>query len=39
MLEIKNVTKRFGDYTAIDNISFEAKKGRIFGVLGRNGAR
>lgn len=38
MLEVKNITKRFGDYTAIDNISFSAKEGRILGILGRNGA-
>lgn len=38
MLEVKNMTKKFGDYTAIDNISFTAKEGRILGILGRNGA-
>jgi len=39
VLEVKNMTKKFGDYIAIDNISFTAKKGRILGILGRNGAR
>jgi ABC-type uncharacterized transport system ATPase subunit len=39
MLEVKGMTKKFGDYTAINNISFTAKEGRILGILGRNGAR
>jgi len=38
VLEVKNMTKIFGDYIAIDNISFTAKEGRILGILGRNGA-
>src|SRR5215467_13423311 len=33
-----NLTKRFGDFTAVDAISFEVKKGEIFGFLGANGA-
>src|SRR5215218_5555501 len=32
------LTKRFGDFTAVDAISFEVKKGEIFGFLGANGA-
>lgn len=32
------LTKRFGDFTAVDEISFEVKKGEIFGFLGANGA-
>jgi len=32
------MTKRFGSFTAVDNISFEVKKGEIFGFLGANGA-
>lgn len=32
------LTKRFGDFTAVDNISFEVNKGEIFGFLGANGA-
>jgi ABC-type multidrug transport system, ATPase component len=32
------LTKRFGDFTAVDGISFEVKKGEIFGFLGANGA-
>lgn len=37
-IEVKNLTKRFGDFTAVNNISFEVKKGEIFGFLGANGA-
>lgn len=35
---IRNLTKKFGDFTAVDNISFEVYKGEIFGFLGANGA-
>mgnify|MGYP001309530877 FL=1 len=34
----ENLTKRFGNFTAVDNISFEVYKGDIFGFLGANGA-
>jgi len=34
----KNLTKRFGNFTAVDHISFEVYKGEIFGFLGANGA-
>ena len=34
----ENLTKKFGSFTAVDNISFEVKKGEIFGFLGANGA-
>jgi ABC-2 type transport system ATP-binding protein len=33
-----NLTKRFGNFTAVDSISFEVAKGEIFGFLGANGA-
>ena len=33
-----NLTKKFGDFTAVDNISFEVSRGEIFGFLGANGA-
>ena len=33
-----NLTKKFGDFTAVDAISFEVEKGEIFGFLGANGA-
>ncbi len=38
MLDLKNVTKEFGENKAIDNISFKVKDGKIFGLIGRNGA-
>ncbi|WP_323373190.1 ATP-binding cassette domain-containing protein [Marinicella gelatinilytica] len=34
----RNLTKRFGDFTATDDVSFEVQKGEIFGLLGPNGA-
>ncbi|MDR1370359.1 MAG: ABC transporter ATP-binding protein [Dysgonamonadaceae bacterium] len=34
----ENLTKQFGDFTAVDRISFEVAKGEIFGFLGANGA-
>jgi len=33
-----NLTKKFGDFTAVDHVSFEVKKAEIFGLLGPNGA-
>lgn len=38
MLELKNVTKYYGDFKAVDNLSFTVKDGEIFGLLGVNGA-
>lgn len=38
VIEIKNLTKTFGDFTAVDHISFEVEQGEIFGFLGANGA-
>jgi ABC-2 type transport system ATP-binding protein len=32
------LSKKFGDFVAVDNISFEVEKGEIFGFLGANGA-
>lgn len=37
-IRAENITKVFGDFTAVDHISFEVKKGEIFGFLGANGA-
>ncbi len=37
-LRVENVTKRFGDFTAVENLSFEVAAGRVFGFLGPNGA-
>jgi ABC-2 type transport system ATP-binding protein len=38
MIEVKNLTKMFKDFVAVDSISFNVKKGEIFGLLGPNGA-
>lgn len=35
---VKNLVKKFGDFTANDNLNFEVQKGEIFGFLGANGA-
>ena len=37
-IEVDNLTKRFGDLTAVDGISFDVPEGEIFGLLGPNGA-
>lgn len=36
-IRAENLTKRFGDFTAVDSVSFEIKRGEIFGFLGSNG--
>jgi len=38
VLEIKNLTKKFGDFIAVDNMSLSIEEGEIFGFLGANGA-
>jgi ABC-2 type transport system ATP-binding protein len=38
MIQVRNLTKKYGDFTAVDNISFRVEKGRILGFLGPNGA-
>ncbi|MFO7664914.1 MAG: ABC transporter ATP-binding protein [Chloroflexota bacterium] len=38
MIEISNFRKRYGDFTAVDGISFTVDRGQIFGLLGPNGA-
>lgn len=38
MIVAEGLTKRFGDFTAVDRISFQVEKGEIFGFLGANGA-
>ena len=37
MIQVQNLTHRYGDRTALSNVSFEVKKGEIFGLLGPNG--
>ena len=38
VIQVENLTKRFGDFIAVNAITFEVKKGEIFGFLGANGA-
>ena len=37
-LQVKNVTKRFGTYTAVNQLDFTIPEGEMFGLLGTNGA-
>lgn len=37
-LRVENITKRFGDFTAVEDLSFDVRAGRVFGFLGPNGA-
>lgn len=38
MIAVRNISKRFGDVTAVDSLSFEVQKGEIFGIVGPDGA-
>ncbi len=38
VLEVKNLSRRFGDLAAVDGLSFEVRPGEVFGLLGPNGA-
>ena len=38
VLEVKNLTKKFGKFTAVNNLSFHIKEGEVLGLLGPNGA-
>ena len=38
MIELKNLTKKFGDFTAVDHLNLQIKTGEFFGLLGPNGA-
>ena len=38
VISVKDLTKKFGNFTAVDHISFDVRKGEIFGFLGANGA-
>ncbi len=37
-IEVENLTKKFGDFVAVDHVNFSVKQGEIFGFLGANGA-
>jgi drug efflux transport system ATP-binding protein len=37
-IEVKDLTRRFGEFVAVDHLSFEVRRGEIFGFLGSNGA-
>src|ERR1700744_6406884 len=38
IIRVSNLVKKYGDFTAVNGISFEVKEGEIFGLLGPNGA-
>ena len=38
VVEVRDLVKRFGDFVAVDNVSFDVRRGEIFGLLGPNGA-
>src|SRR5438067_11350687 len=38
MIEIRNLVKRYGEFTAVDDVSLDVARGEIFGFLGPNGA-
>ncbi len=37
-IEVDHIVKKYGDFTAVDDVSFSVKEGEIFGLLGPNGA-
>src|SRR5271165_6831548 len=37
-IQTKDLTKRFGAFTAVDKVNFEVRRGEVFGLLGPNGA-
>lgn len=39
IISVRELTKMFGDFTAVDHISFDVRKGEIFGFLGANRRR
>ena len=37
-IEVEHIVKKYGEFTAVDDVSFSVKEGEIFGLLGPNGA-
>ena len=38
MIEVEGLTRKYGDLTAVDDVSFSIRKGEVVGLLGHNGA-
>ena len=38
ILDVQNLVKKFGDFTAVDGVSFDIQEGEVFSLLGPNGA-
>src|SRR5512137_1890194 len=38
LIDVKNLTKKFGEVTAVENVTFSVNEGEVFGLLGPNGA-
>ena len=38
IIEIENLTKKFGDVTALENVNLNIGRGKIYGIVGRNGS-
>ena len=38
IISIENLTKKFGDVTVIDNVNLSIERGKIYGIIGRNGS-
>ena len=38
VIEVKNLTKKYNGLLAVNNVSFDVKRGEVFGLLGENGA-
>lgn len=38
MIQVKNITKKYGSFVAVKNLNFEIKHGEVIGLLGPNGA-
>ena len=38
MLQVHRITRKYGSFKAVDNVSFQIEKGQIIGLLGQNGA-